>query len=109
MITNARTSNCNVESLNAQTINRQLHQVCDTITEKLREKLYEVTAKGNLISPADLLSEEDVILLKRRIVALKQRKDLPPVVTHNMVDQNDEIVSTHISAFLKLKYNFPFS
>src|SRR5277367_475716 len=41
----------------------------------------------------DLLSNEDKILLKRRIFALK-RNSLPPVTTHNMVDDaNDPILN----------------
>lgn len=41
----------------------------------------------------DLISEEDQILLKRRIFALK-RNSLPPVTTHNMADDpNDPILN----------------
>jgi len=41
----------------------------------------------------DLLSDEDKILLKRRIFALK-RNSLPPVTTHNMADDpNDPILN----------------
>ena len=44
-------------------------------------------------TPDDLLSEEDQVLLKRRIFALK-RNSLPPVVTHNMSDDaNDPILN----------------
>ena len=44
-------------------------------------------------SPEELLSEEDQVLLKRRIFALK-RNSLPPVVTHNMADDaNDPILN----------------
>lgn len=42
---------------------------------------------------ATLLSDEDKILLKRRVFALK-RNSLPPVVTHNMADDaNDPILN----------------
>jgi glycogen(starch) synthase len=41
----------------------------------------------------DLLSNEDKILLKRRIFALK-RNSLPPITTHNMADDaNDPILN----------------
>lgn len=44
-------------------------------------------------TPDELLSEEDKVLLKRRIFALK-RNSLPPVVTHNMQDDpNDPILN----------------
>jgi len=46
-----------------------------------------------LPTPEDLLSEEDQVLLKRRIFALK-RNSLPPIVTHNMADDaNDPILN----------------
>jgi len=48
---------------------------------------------GTLPTPDDLLSEEDKVLLKRRIFALK-RNALPPVTTHNMADDpNDTILN----------------
>lgn len=44
-------------------------------------------------TPDELLSEEDQVLLKRRIFALK-RNSLPPIVTHNMADDaNDPVLS----------------
>jgi glycogen synthase len=44
-------------------------------------------------TPAELLSEEDQVLLKRRIFALK-RNSLPPITTHNMADDaNDPILN----------------
>ncbi|OBZ65132.1 hypothetical protein A0H81_14881 [Grifola frondosa] len=47
---------------------------------------------GMLPTPDDLLSEENKVLLKRRIFALK-RNALPPVTTHNMADDaNDPIL-----------------
>lgn len=41
----------------------------------------------------ELLSAEDIVLLKRRIFALK-RNSLPPITTHNMADDaNDPILN----------------
>lgn len=42
-----------------------------------------------------LLSEEDKVLLKRRVFALK-RSGLPPIVTHNMVDDYNDPVINHL-------------
>ena len=44
---------------------------------------------------SDLLSDEDQILLKRRIFALK-RTSLPPVTTHNMADDNNDPILNQI-------------
>jgi len=37
------------------------------------------------VDPAELLTNEEKILLKRRVIALK-RNSLPPIVTHNLID-----------------------
>lgn len=46
-------------------------------------------------APEDLLSKEDEVLLKRRIFALK-RNSLPPVVTHNVADDNGDPILNQI-------------
>ena len=46
-------------------------------------------------TPPDLLSEEDQVLLKRRIFALK-RNSLPPITTHNMADDASDPILNQI-------------
>lgn len=46
-------------------------------------------------TPEELLPEEDQVLLKRRIFALK-RNSLPPVVTHNMADDSNDPILNQI-------------
>lgn len=62
---------------------------------------YDITTMTYLVysdqkatpTPPDLVSEEDQVLLKRRIFALK-RNSLPPITTHNMADDgNDPILN----------------
>ena len=50
---------------------------------------------ATLPTPDDLLSEEDKVLLKRRIFALK-RNALPPVTTHNMADDHNDPILNQI-------------
>lgn len=50
---------------------------------------------GTLPSPDKLLTEEDNVLLKRRILALK-RNTLPPVTTHNMADDHNDPILNQI-------------
>ena len=47
--------------------------------------------------PSHVLSEQDMVLLKRRIFALR-RDNLPPVVTHNMVDDAKDPILNQIRA-----------
>lgn len=67
------------------------------------KKLIESTAKGQLMNSAQLFDDEgiyvlydsspiDIVRLKNRIYAMNVRKTLPPVVTHNMANDNDEIL-----------------
>ena len=49
--------------------------------------------RGEVPSSAGLMSADDTVLLKQRILA-SRRKELPPIVTHNMVDDaNDQILN----------------
>jgi len=50
---------------------------------------------GKIPDTKDLLSQEDMVLLKRRIFALK-RDTLPPIVTHNMVDDANDPILKHL-------------
>ncbi|TFY59783.1 hypothetical protein EVJ58_g5560 [Rhodofomes roseus] len=75
----AATHSYTIDALKGQAVTKQLR---DTRSEH-----------GTLPTPDDLLSEEDKVLLKRRIFALK-RNALPPVTTHNMADDaNDPILN----------------
>ena len=54
-----------------------------------------ISEHGVVPTPDDLLSEEDKVLLKRRIFALK-RNSLPPVTTHNMADDPSDPILNQI-------------
>eukprot|EP01116_Phalansterium_solitarium_P002533 TRINITY_DN12602_c0_g1_i1.p1 TRINITY_DN12602_c0_g1~~TRINITY_DN12602_c0_g1_i1.p1 ORF type:complete len:643 (-),score=208.63 TRINITY_DN12602_c0_g1_i1:371-2299(-) len=93
IITNTPTSNYNVESLKGQSVIKDLRKTCNKIVEKMSEHIFESTAKGELINPEELLSKEDLVRLKGRIFSMKQRNTLPPIVTHNLIDENDEVIT----------------
>ena len=44
---------------------------------------------------ATLLTEQEMVGLKRRILALK-RDSLPPIITHNMVDDASDPILNHL-------------
>ncbi len=48
-----------------------------------------------VIDPMELLTNEEKILLKRRVIALK-RNSLPPIVTHNMIDDVSDPILNQI-------------
>lgn len=95
----ASTNSYTIEALKGQAVTKQLRDTVDEIQKRVGERLFERTARYNgeggmdIVDPLTLLSEEDKILLKRRIFALK-RNSLPPVTTHNMTDDaNDPILN----------------
>lgn len=89
----AKTNNFNVESLKGQSLIRDTRRTVNSIVEAMSERIFELTAQGHLVKPEDLIREEEMVMLKRRIYTLKQRPVLPPIVTHNMVNDNDEILN----------------
>jgi glycogen(starch) synthase len=97
----AATNSYTIEALKGQAVTKQLRDTVDEIQKRIGERLFERTAryKGeggmDIVDPMTLLSEEDKILLKRRIYALK-RNSLPPVTTHNMVDDASDPILNQI-------------
>lgn len=91
----AKTNNFNVESLKGQAVCRQLKDTCDEIQKRIGERLYETALGGKLPESKDLLTPEDIVMLKRGIYAT-QKSSLPPICTHNMSDDSEDPV---LSAF----------
>ncbi|CAG8614006.1 18461_t:CDS:2 [Acaulospora morrowiae] len=92
LIMPAATNYYTVESLKGQAVTKQLRETVKEITDRVGKRLFERAARytsgdimQKVMDPSNLLTKDEVILLKRRVVALK-RESLPPIVTHNMVD-----------------------
>ncbi|EIW65140.1 glycogen synthase [Trametes versicolor FP-101664 SS1] len=87
-----------VDALKGQAVTKQLHDTVTEIQNRIGARLFEHAMSSNgehgtLPTPNDLLSDEDKVLLKRRIFALK-RNALPPITMHNMADDaNDPILN----------------
>ena len=113
----AATHSYTIEALKGQAVTKQLRDTVTEIQNRIGARLFDHAARFqgyvlylfsfsfflfNLFStresktiptPDELLSEEDQVLLKRRIFALK-RNSLPPIVTHNMADDaNDPVLN----------------
>ena len=99
IIMSAQTSSYTVEALKGQAVMRSLQESVRRITESMEKRLLERTARYNgepgteVPDPSELLTDQDKVLLKRRVFALK-RNSYPPIVTHNMVDDaNDPVLN----------------
>jgi glycogen(starch) synthase len=89
----ASTRSFNVEALKGQAVTKQLRETVNEIQQRIGKRIYESALKGEELDPAEFLHGEDKVLLKRRVFALKNHS-LPPIVTHNMVDDGlDPIIS----------------
>ncbi|GFG38528.1 hypothetical protein Cfor_01198 [Coptotermes formosanus] len=89
----ARTNNFNVESLRGHAVTKSLRDTLNDIQQKMGKRMYEVCLSGRLPNPNELLQKDDMVKIKRCIYAL-QRDGLPPITTHNVVDDwNDPVLS----------------
>lgn len=72
----------NIDTLKGQAAVRKLRETVDSISQNISELIFNEALKGNIRTEA-LISENDVLKLKRHSYATK-RSNLPPVVTHAM-------------------------
>lgn len=91
----AKTNNFNVESLRGQAVCKQLKDTCDEIQKRIGERLFETALSGELPEAKELLTSEDIVMLKRGIYST-QKSTLPPICTHNMFEDAEDPV---LSAF----------
>ncbi|KAK7460603.1 glycogen synthase isoform 1 [Stygiomarasmius scandens] len=94
----AATNSYTIEALKGQAVTKQLRDTVTEIQNRIGARLFDHAARFHgdnkaIPTPEELLSSEDLVLLKRRILALN-RNSLPPITTHNMADDgNDPILS----------------
>ncbi|EJD74093.1 glycogen synthase [Loa loa] len=81
----AAANSFNVESLKGQAVCKQLHNTISKIKENLASRMFEACLKGRIPEMEDLLLPDERIQLKRCILSAK-RDNLPPICTHNMLD-----------------------
>ncbi len=91
----AATNNFCVEALRGHFMSEELRDTCDVIQREVGKRIFEATARGQLPDPAKLISDEQLVMLKRRIHSLN-RSGLPPIVTHNMVDDGHDPILSHL-------------
>ncbi|KAK1341324.1 hypothetical protein QTO34_017728, partial [Cnephaeus nilssonii] len=90
----AKTNNFNVETLKGQAVRKQLWDIAHSVKEKFGKKLYDALLRGEIPDLNNILDRDDLTIMKRAIFST-QRQSLPPVTTHNMMDDStDPILST---------------
>ncbi|CAL8242574.1 unnamed protein product [Merluccius merluccius] len=91
----AKTNNFNVESLKGQAIRKQLWDTAHTVKEKFGTRLYEALLKGEIPEMSTILDRDDFTMMKRAIYAT-ERHTLPPVTTHNMLDDSSDPILANV-------------
>ncbi|KAI9089879.1 glycogen synthase [Phlyctochytrium arcticum] len=81
----ASTHSFTVDALKGQAVMKQLKETVTEIQNGIGQRIFDNAARGKIPDASHLVSDQDYVLLKRRIYALK-RDALPPIVTHNMAD-----------------------
>uniref|UniRef100_A0A146L2D4 Glycogen [starch] synthase n=2 Tax=Lygus hesperus TaxID=30085 RepID=A0A146L2D4_LYGHE len=90
----AKCNNFNVESLRGHAVTKSLRETLNEIQSKMGKRMYEICLSGRMPNEDELLTKEDKVRLKRCLFAL-QRHGLPPVTTHNVVDDwNDPVLAS---------------
>ena len=95
----AKTQSFSVEALKGQAVIKSLNDTVNVISQNVAKRLFERSLTwhegAELPEDKDLISSSDKIMLRRRLFAMK-RHNLPPIVTHNMVDDTNDPVLNQI-------------
>jgi glycogen(starch) synthase len=97
IIAPSTTNGYNVETLKRQNMCRQLEETCELIRQRIGERLFDTAVRGQLPDMASLMDEEDLLALKRRLLTMRVTgASLPPIVTHNMVEDSTDPVLAYL-------------
>ncbi|XP_044736655.1 glycogen [starch] synthase isoform X2 [Chrysoperla carnea] len=89
----AKTNNFNVESLRGHAVTKSLRDTINDIQQKIGKRMYDICLSGRLPDTSELLEKDDTVKIKRCLYSL-QRDGLPPITTHNVVDDwNDPVLN----------------
>lgn len=95
----AQTHSLTVEALKGQAVIKALRDTVSVIEKEVGKRLFERSLQWHEGDEApetqELLSSQDRIMLRRRLFGMK-RHTLPPVVTHNMINDADDPILNQI-------------
>ncbi|EEH23253.2 glycogen [starch] synthase [Paracoccidioides brasiliensis Pb03] len=91
----AQTSSLTVEALKGQAVVKSLRDTLEMVEQGIGKRLFERCLSwkegDNMPDEKDLITNQDRVLLRRRLFAMK-RHQLPPIVTHNMINDAEDPV-----------------
>jgi len=71
--------------LRGQAVTKSLRQTIDDLQQNIGKRMYDICLSGRLPVSDELLLKEDLVKIKRCIFGM-QRSTLPPITTHNIVE-----------------------
>lgn len=86
-----KTNSFNVESLRGQAVTKQLRDTVREVQEKIGHKIFETALSGKLPEQSKLIGSDDMVKMKRCLY-LSQRTSLPPICTHNVQNDSEDLV-----------------
>lgn len=89
----AQVANYGIEALRGQAVVKTSRETVDQIKEKIAQKIFDGLVTGKLPNPDTLLDKDDQVRLKRALYSTQQRP-LPPVTTHNVIDDHKDPILT---------------
>jgi glycogen(starch) synthase len=95
IITNAPTQRMSADVLKTHFMLEELRKTCDSITQKVGKRIFETAARGYVPEPGDLLTNDDIVRLKRMIFS-RQHGVLPTIVTHDMYNDESDAILCHL-------------
>eukprot|EP00123_Amoebidium_parasiticum_P017692 comp23949_c0_seq1/m.42364 comp23949_c0_seq1/g.42364 ORF comp23949_c0_seq1/g.42364 comp23949_c0_seq1/m.42364 type:complete len:676 (-) comp23949_c0_seq1:335-2362(-) len=97
IIMQGKTTSFNVDALEGQAVSKQLRDTIVEIKDNFGNRLFDICQSGRMpdTKTDELISKDDEIKLKRCMFSY-QRHSLPPIVTHNLVDDANDPVLTNL-------------
>lgn len=99
LIMPAQTTSLSVDSLRGQAVVKSLSDTVSSIERGIGRRLFERSVHWKEGDPMpddkELITSADRVMLRRRLFAMK-RHSLPPVVTHNMINDAEDPVLNQI-------------
>ena len=92
-----KVTNYNVESIKGQSMCREVKRTCHETVKRMGHALYDQILRGKIPDLADLISQEDMVSLKRRAQMVNQGRN-PPIVTHNVENDDTDEILCHLRA-----------
>uniref|UniRef100_A0A914HA44 Glycogen [starch] synthase n=1 Tax=Globodera rostochiensis TaxID=31243 RepID=A0A914HA44_GLORO len=89
----ASANSFNVDSLRGQAVCKQLRETIAKVKDSIASRMFDSCLRGRIPDMEELLLPAERVQLKRCILSSK-RDTLPPICTHNMVDDaNDQVLN----------------